>query len=179
MKQSSRQLVLGALALLALSSPAAGQGPYIFFGGGATFPIGDYGDYAKTGWIATGGVGVDVGKGGTWLEAEGFFGSNKHSDVEGDKTNLVIGLAAIGHTFGAAGKKVRPYVVAGAGFLQHKYVPNTGTGDTETKFAYSGGTGLSFKMGARASFWVEGRFLGGTDTRIVPITAGFTLNLHK
>ena len=40
-------------------------------------------DGAKTGWLATGGVGVDVGKKGAWVEAEGYYGSNKHKQGAG------------------------------------------------------------------------------------------------
>src|ERR1044071_931557 len=92
-------VLVGALAVLAVSDPAQAQQPYIFAGAGANFPVSTFGDFAKTGWIATAGVGVDIGAKGLWAEAEGWYGSNKHSDVVGDKTDIFSLLGALGYTF--------------------------------------------------------------------------------
>lgn len=181
MKRYAAPLVLGAIGLLGFSAPAMAQArPYIFAGAGASIATGTFHDYAKTGWIAQAGVGADLGKSGTWIEAEGWFGSNKHSDVVGDKTNLLGGFGAIGHSFGK--QKVHPYLVGALGFLQHKFVPKIGPSESETKFAYSAGGGLAFDLSQTLHFWVEGRYMSSTGTgatHLIPLTAGFSLNLGK
>ena len=87
MKRLGSALLAGAVAVLVSAAPAGAQ--YIFLGGGATLPMGDYKDFAKTGWIATAGVGFDVGSRGLWVEGQGYYGSNKHDDGSGDKTDLL------------------------------------------------------------------------------------------
>ena len=69
-------LVLGALAMTAISSRAEAQN--VFWGGGPSVPLGDFKDDAKTGWLLQGGLGFDLGSSGIFAEAEGFFGSNSH-----------------------------------------------------------------------------------------------------
>ncbi len=182
MKRRTGSLVLGTVALLAFAAPAAAQStPFVFFGAGATFPMGDYKEYAKTGWLANAGVGTSIGSKGLWVGADLFYGSNKHkAPDDGDKTNLLIGLATIGYNF-KPGAKVTPYVHGSVGMLNHKYVPATGTGGSESMIAFGGGAGLLFKLGAKSSFWVEGRYLtaskDGSSTAFVPILAGVSIDL--
>jgi hypothetical protein len=176
-------LVLGALAVLALASPARAQStPFVFFGGGVTFPMGEYGDYAKTGWLANAGIGTTLGGKGLWIAADLFYGSNSHSDVDGDKTNLFIGLATLGYTFKPAAK-VSPYVSGSLGILSHGYKSTSfpAADGTSSGFAYGGAFGLIFKMGAKASFWIESRYLSaskdGETTSFVPVLVGISLDL--
>lgn len=170
-------MVLGALAMTAASSRAEAQA-YVFFGGGATIPTGDYGTYAKTGWMAQAGLGVDIGSKGAFLEAEGFFGSNKHeTTISNDKTNIIAFMGALGYGFGAKDAKVSPYVLAGAGLLAHQFrTDGADVEGTETKFGYTGAAGLSFKLGATAKFWVEGRYIGSSGTAVIPVMVGVTIN---
>ena len=185
MKRMTSSTVLVCLAVLLAVSPARAQKkdtggkPFMYLGGGITFPTGDYKTYAKTGWTSTAGLGLNFGKkANAWLDVEGYYGSNNHSDVVGDKTRVYGGMGALGYMF-AEGKKVRPYLTGGAGFLVHRYRsvnttinPNT----TETKFAYTGAAGLDFAVGPKTSFYVEGRWIGSSGTNIVPALLGVVIN---
>lgn len=186
MRRFAGSLILGAVAALTVSSTAQAQS--VFFGGGVTVPMGDYKDYAKTGYIMTAGVSIDIGSKGLFLDLEGFFGSNNHKTTTSnfkEKTNLAAGIAALGYTFGKAGQKVRPYVLAGGGILNHQFrtdnnTPNNGEGSTKSA-AFTGAAGLLIALNNKANFWVEGRYMSGTgdnsDTKVLPLTAGISITL--
>ncbi|NOT08420.1 MAG: outer membrane beta-barrel protein [Gemmatimonadales bacterium] len=183
MTRRTGSLVLGALAVLALASPAGAQStPFVFFGGGASLPMGDYKEYAKTGWLANAGIGTTIGSKGLWIAADLFYGSNSHSDIDGDKTNLKIGLATLGYTF-KPGAKVTPYLSGSVGLLNHGYKSDTfpEAEGSESMMAFGGGAGLIFKMGAKSSFWVEARYLtaskDGSSTAFVPVLVGISIDL--
>jgi opacity protein-like surface antigen len=170
---------IAGLAALLFAGATAANAQYVFAGGGATIPIGDFKDYAKTGWNAQAGFGFDIASvRGLSVEAEGFYGSNKHSDVDGDKTNIIAGMGSVLYSF-MPDKKVSPYALAGAGFLSHKFDPATGDSETSTKFGYTGAVGLIFSLSSKASLWVEGRLLGSKDSKMLPINAGFSINFGK
>jgi len=179
MRRSVSVVLLGGLAAVLVSSSAQAQAkPYVFLGGGVSIPMGDFKNLvgAKTGWIATGGIGADVGTKGLWIEAEGYYGSNKHeASFGGGKTDLIAGIAALGYSF-MPDKKASPYVTAGAGFMNGKLKPATGGSTSETKFAYTGALGLGVQLGPKATFWIEGRFLGTSEIKLIPIQAGFTIH---
>ena len=169
---------IACLAILMVAGVSAANAQYVFVGGGASIPNGDFKDEAKTGWMAQAGVGFDIAKvKGLWVEAEGFYGSNKHKG-EDAKTNLFAGIAALGYSF-MADKKVSPYVVGGVGILNHKFVPATGTSESESKFAYSGGVGIGYNASSSVHIWLEGRVLGSKSSRVIPISLGFTYNFAK
>lgn len=177
MKRLTAAMMAGAVAVLVTAS--ASQAQYVFLGGGASIPMGDFKDFAKTGWMAQAGLGADIGDKGLFIEAEGFYGKNKHkAPDDGDATNIIAGLAAVGYTF-MQEKSVRPYVLGGAGFLMHQFDPAVGDNETETKFAYTGAVGLGFRAGAKVNIWLEARFLGTADTKVLPIMAGLTINFGK
>jgi opacity protein-like surface antigen len=170
---------LGVIALAAAVIPATASAQFVYVGGGASVPIGDFKDYAKTGWLAQVGLGYMIPSvNGLMVSAEGFYGSNKHTDVDGDKTNIIAGMATVGYIF-MPDKKVSPYVLGGAGFQSHKFDPATGESETSTKFGYNGGLGLSFTLNPTIGFWVEGRILGSKDSKMIPLQAGFSFNFGK
>jgi len=171
---------VGLFVLAAVAMPATAKAQYVFLGGGASIPNGDFKDEAKTGWMAQAGVGYDIAAvKGLWVEAEGFYGSNKHkAPDDGDKTNLFAGIAALGYSF-TPDSKVSPYVLAGAGILNHKFVPATGTSESESKFAYSGAVGIGYNASSSVHVWLEGRVLGSKSSRVIPISLGFTYNFSK
>jgi hypothetical protein len=53
MKTILTVFLIGMLGLAATSNPLSAQ--FVFLGGGATIPVSDYGDYADTGFLVTGG----------------------------------------------------------------------------------------------------------------------------
>jgi opacity protein-like surface antigen len=169
MKRLTAATLVGAVAVLVTASQARAQ--YVFLGGGANIPVSDFKETNKTGWIATGGIGLDIGDKGLWVEAEGWYGSNKaKSSTVGAKVDLWSALAAVGYTFMPA-KSASPYVLGGVGVLGVKH------GDT--KFAYSGALGLSFKAGTSLHIFVEGRWLATEHAKMIPLTAGVSIQLGK
>lgn len=183
MTRRNGSMVLGVLAALALAAPAQAQStPFVYFGGGASLPMGDYKDYAKTGWMANAGIGTSIGNKGLMIGVDAFYGSNKHkAPLDGDKTNLLIGLATFGYSF-TPDAKISPYVLGSFGFMNHKYVPETGSSESESMLAVGGAVGLLFKVGAKAYFFTEARYLtgskNGSTTALVPVLIGISLNLR-
>jgi opacity protein-like surface antigen len=165
------------LAALMFAGASAANAQYVFAGGGASLPIGDFKDSGgKTGWTITAGIGYDIGSKGLFVEAEGFYASHKYTDSDFTAKPLTV-LGAVGYSF-MPDKKVSPYVLAGAGIMSTK-LSEGGESHPESQFAYSGAAGLSFKLGQKASFWIEGRLLGSKDAKMIPVTAGVTLNFGK
>jgi hypothetical protein len=178
-----RSLFLAATFFLAVAAlPGLAQGQIGFvLGAGATFPMGDYGDFAKTGWMVNGGVWAPVGEArALGVLGEVFYGSNSHDeDVVPGKTNLYGGYA--GATY-RLGDPTRPgvFLVGKVGALAHNW--DLGDGDTtlpegeeETTwdFSYGGGVGLSIPRGAWVP-WILVQYIGAGDTQFIPVSVGFT-----
>lgn len=179
MKRGSTLVLFGVVGALAAASSAKAQSPYIFLGAGASLPMRDFKNDAKLGWMAQAGVGLDLSKKGLWVEAEAFYGSNKHkAPDDADKTNLLALLGAVGYSF-TPDKKVSPYVLAAAGMLNHKFVPGTGTSESESKFAYSGAVGIGYNASERVHVWLEGRYLGAGKDGTIPVTLGVSVSFGK
>lgn len=187
-----RYAVLG-VAVLAVSFfvlPSQASAQSLFLGGGGTFPTGDYGEYAKTGWMVEGGLGFGVGDGGWILFAEGLYGSNTHegaeiqttSDAE-DKTNLLGGFFGVEYDFADPGD-AGPFIFAEVGVLKHDYEPAVEEySESDTGFAFGGGAGYSFPIGS-VKGWVLGRYLQGQfdeddgNTAFFGLSAGVSIPLR-
>jgi hypothetical protein len=168
----ARLPVLLAALLLGTAAPGAAQA-FGFIGAGATFPTGDYGEYADTGWLASLGVGLPVGPAGFVVGIEGFYGQNNHSDFEGDKTNP-YGADLFGlYRLGAAGR-VAPYVLGAVGILVHKYGSDTYEEDSSSEFLFSAGAGVDIPLNGPLSLYGEGRYFSAGDTGFFGILAGLT-----
>lgn len=162
--------------LFLLAVPAAVSGQGIFVGGGVTIPTGDFGDYADTGWLASAGFSFDIGEAGLSAGVEGFYGENKHSDVDGDKTNPYGAMGFLLYRAGNA-ESVGPYFYGGAGLLVHRFSPASGDSESDTNFGYEAGAGLDFPFSDNVGAWVEGRFMGASDTNFFGIVAGLGFGL--
>jgi hypothetical protein len=175
-----RMVVLAAVSLVTSVTAAHAQGgtPWLFFGAGGSFPSGNYGDYAKTGWLASGGIGYTLPS-KVFFGGEFSYGSNSHSDFAGDKTNLIGAQGFLGYDFGATDAKVQPFVVAGAGMLNHQFrsdqFPDDNT--SEWKFAWSGGAGFQYLASAKTGIYVLGRYWARESTKFISLQAGLTIGL--
>lgn len=186
MKRFAVSTLLGALALAMVASRAEAQ-VNVFLGGGPSFPVGSFKSNdafeANKGWLLQGGLGLDIGSGGFFVEAEGFFGSNAHKETGNDKekTNIIAFMAALGKSFGASDAKVNPYVLAGAGMVGAQFrTDNDANADlegTENEFGFTGALGVAFRLNEKAKFWVEGRFIGAGDVKLIPFAAGVSITL--
>jgi opacity protein-like surface antigen len=174
---NGRKSFLVAAALLAFAFPAAGTAQTLYISGGATFPTGDYGDYADTGWMLAGGVLFsDIGTAGLSLGADGFYGQNSHNDYDGDKTNLYGAMGIVQYNIGSG--NLQPYVWGGAGWLAHKYSGDEFPEDegTDSSFGYQLGAGIGYGLSENVSIYGEGRYMAGTgdnkDTKLLGVFGG-------
>jgi len=166
--------ILAVFVALSFVIPSQVSAQHVFLGGGATFPTGDYGDYADTGWMVEGGIGFPVGENGLSLFVDGLYGSNSHGEAlvpalqdsgDGDKTSLLGGFAGVEYAFAEPGE-AGLFVFGQVGFLRHdldldELVPELQSlEETETGFAFGGGAGYSFPIGGLNGY-VVGRFLQG------------------
>jgi opacity protein-like surface antigen len=183
---NGRILSAAAAALLALSVPSAAHAQF-YISGGATFPTGDFGDYAKTGWQIAGGYMFDIGTSGLSVGIDGFYGENKHDSgsttVEIDsKTNPYGVMGVVLYEFGLDGS-VQPYVFGEAGWLAHKYSGDVIGEDygTDSGFGYQAGAGVAFPLSPSIALYGEGRYTGGTgdvsETKFFSVLGGVSFGI--
>jgi hypothetical protein len=183
MRGSLAAVLIAAFA--GLSAPADGSAQaMIHVAGGASFPSGDYADFADPGWLGHAGVALPVGDTGLAVGAAGYYGRNSHA-LAGDETSLYGGLGVLSYAFGSP-DAVSPFVVVMAGSMVHSYGSDSfpGLEESDTGFALGGGAGVAFPLGAVAGF-VEGWLLngfftgdndsGGRTTTIVGLDVGVQL----
>ena len=178
-------VVLGvaALAALSLSLPSQASAQGIFLGAGTAIPTGDYGNYADVGWIVDAGVSFPINENGLLLFADGMFGSNKHGDFEGDKTNLLGGFGGIEMVFAEPGE-AGPFIFGQVGFLNHDFKSDDYPEDegSDTGLAFGGGVGYGIPIGG-LNGWVLGRYIQGQfdgpdgNTTFLGISAGVSIPL--
>ena len=184
-------LILLVLGLAASAARPARAQASLGFGGGVTYPVGDFHTAYTSGYnllttIDLHAPGVPLG-----FRVDGMynrFGGNgqvfgsaaPHSQIWAITGNLVVNLV---HT---PGDLVVPYFIGGAGyynssfenFLRGSTVTIPGVGSTHTAdFGINGGVGVRFDVGTLRLF-VEGRYhnvLGGhSPVRLIPLTVGVT-----
>jgi hypothetical protein len=181
-KYALLSVVFLALLPFSPSTPLAGQS--VYFGGGATIPTGDYGDYADPGFMVIGGLEFPVGPEGLSVFGEGFFGQNGHSDFEGDKTQPYGAMGGLLYSF-SPDADASLYAFGQAGILVHKYSSDDFEGDSESAFGYGGGVGYGFPLGGVRGF-VEGRYMsasfddelgGSSSTAFFALFAGVSIGI--
>ncbi len=153
--------------------------------GGVMIPLGDYKDYTKTGWLARVGFDVPLGDagsvGGAYVGATGFYGSNKHRDVEGDRTNLYGALGHLGFAYRVAEAAVVPSTFLLLGSMTHKYRSDSSPEDSATSLALGGGAGLGFPLLGRVGGMIEAWYVSGLgdnkDTQIAGVDVGIRIPL--
>ncbi|MES2305675.1 MAG: outer membrane beta-barrel protein [Gemmatimonadota bacterium] len=153
---------------------AQAKSAYFFGSAGVTLPMGDYGDYAKGGWIGNAGVGYNISDRANF-GAEVMYGSNKHKSSD-DRTDLLGVGGFLDYTVGNPKGKIVPYLLGGLGVLNQKFKPATGNSESESKLMISGGGGLYFPMGT-AGLYLESRYIKRGDTGFLGIAGGFTVGL--
>lgn len=182
----------GVLAFGLMASAAAAQtgsmattapaGPSFGVFGGATIPIGDLSDGAKTGFNVGGLVNFTIPP----------FPLGLRADVSYQRLNLKNGLDGNYSLFGGdlnalftvpLEGTVTPYLTGGVGFYRittDVTVTGLGSGsNSQNKFALNGGGGLQFNLSGISTF-VEARYLyiftDVTKTSMIPISVGITFH---
>ncbi|MEQ1692420.1 MAG: hypothetical protein ABMA00_14100 [Gemmatimonas sp.] len=172
---------LVAIVALGGSSQVAVAQAALTVSAGASLPMGDYGKYANTGYLATVGLLFKVGEKGLSVGGQGLFGANSHSDYDGDKTTLMGALGSVVYRLGDA-TKPGVSLIGNVGMLQHKYSSDQFPNEegSSSGVAYGGGAAFTVPRG-RMSVYLAIRYLMASieneTTAFVPIQAGVTIPL--
>ena len=161
--------------LFALTPAAVSAQVYLFLGGGGSFPVNNFGNFAKNGWVVSGGAGFPLGQEGVSLAIEGFYGENQH-EVADRKTNPFGAMAEIVYTFGDRGK-IQPYLLGGAGVMVAKFTQGGGGTNTTTNVGYTFGAGVAIPLGQTLEIYGEGRYFGSRDIVFMGALVGLALFL--
>lgn len=175
-------LLFATLAFMGFAIPtqADAQSTTLYISGGASFPTGDFGDYSNTGWMAAGGVLFGIGDSGFGAGAELFYGQNNHKDeasfFQGEKTTPYGAMAIVDYAFDT-GSGVMPYLFGGLGLLVHRFSADNIESESDSQFGYQFGGGVGFPIGGTTQLYIEGRYMGSSDTTFFGALAGFAFAL--
>jgi outer membrane protein with beta-barrel domain len=178
-----RRAALGFVAfwvtLAATAAPVTAQKKdikargYLGIGGGLAIPVGNYGDEAKTGWLANliGGFttkgGIFGGRADLMWAQNGIVNAAGHERLLGLNADLVL-------TPGHRPANFHPYFLAGVGVFNARQ-STTGVTGSETKLAINTGVGVQIHTGHRTDVFLEGRFISiraNSALNLIPITLG-------
>jgi opacity protein-like surface antigen len=176
MMKKQSVFLLAAVALMGFAIPAQAQ-TTLYVAGGASFPTGDFGDAFSTGWMAAGGLLFGLGDSGFGVGGEVFYGQNnakdEYSTLFGDAKVSPYGVMAIAdYSFGSE-DGLQPYLFGGLGLMVLRVSGDEFESDSESKFGYQFGAGLSFPIG----LFVEGRYMGAEDANYFAALAGWAFGL--
>lgn len=178
MKRIATAVAVAGMMVFSAASASAQKGQLFVYGtGGALLPMGDFGDGAKTGWIAGAGLGYDITN-HLFLTGGYRLSSNKLKAID-DNIKLSGFDGGLGYTFGGPTAKIFPYVRGSIVMVKAK-VGDGEAGDSDTGFA--GAFGL-YKPSGKGGFFVEGQYntISGdvSDTNFLTLGIGFTYALKQ
>jgi len=186
MKRIPFAIAAAAAILFSASSSSAQSNKAISVGisGGATIPVGDFGDLYTTGYNGTvslmfKSIGSPLG-----LRVDGMYNRLsvkddasiplgggtfvKSASIAGANANLVYSLPGTGMT---------PYLIGGAGIYSMKVHASGFDSDATNKFGVNGGIGASFPLSGFNAF-IEARyhhvFTDESATQFIPVTFGLS-----
>jgi hypothetical protein len=176
------------IGVLGAARVASAQGAEFSLGAGASVPLSDFGDVAKTGYHGLVGISFAPSSFPLGFQIDGQYHRLKQDANIGNRTNqIIMGTGNLIYKFKTSeDSKFRPYLIAGAGIYNFKLVsgdnvagPGVGnTGNTATDFGLNGGAGFDIKASG-VGFFAEGRFhdvfTEGPNTKFIPITVGIRL----
>jgi opacity protein-like surface antigen len=176
------------VSVMATARVANAQGAEFSLGVGASVPLGNFKDVAKTGYHGLVGVSFAPSSFPLGIQIDGQYHRLKQKASVGNRTNqIIMGTGNLIYKFKTSeDSKFRPYLMAGGGIYNFKLVsgddvagPGVGnTGNTATKFGLNAGAGFDIKARG-VGFFAEGRFhdvfTDGPNTKFLPITVGIRL----
>jgi len=176
------------VSVLATAPVAHAQGAEFSLGAGATIPLSNFKDVAKTGYHGLVGISFAPSSFPLGIQIDGQYHRLKQKASVGNRTNqIIMGTANLIYKFKTSeDSKFRPYLIGGGGIYNFKLVsgndvagPGVGnTGNTTTKFGFNAGAGFDIKAGG-VGFFAEGRFhdvfTNGPNTKFIPVTVGIRL----
>lgn len=175
----TRLSLIAATSVFALSSTAAAQelGSPISFGvvAGVSIPIGDFSDFAGTGWHAGGLLQWETPTYPIGIRAEGVYHAFGDKGTNDANPNIIVGtLNALWMFPMTQPYTVRPYLIGGGGI----YNERCDGCDSQTKFGLNGGAGITVPLSGFTSI-IEARFHiifdsdeGSSNTTFIPISVG-------
>src|SRR5262245_49707928 len=161
---------LTAAVVVVGAAPLSGQKFHV--GGGVTMPSGDYGNFAKTGYLAIAGLTFDIPAAPIAVRVDGMYGANTHDGGLDEKTSIYGGMANAVWGF-LPGSPLQPYAIGGLGYLSHDYDPGSSgsSADVEWAMVWGVGGGVNFALGGLGLF-AEGRYLDRDGTAFLALLAG-------
>jgi hypothetical protein len=181
MKRNARwtrwSLVAVAASTVMLSSAAAAQAyssPFTFgIAGGASIPLGDFADFASTGWHAGGLVEWNTPTSPVGVRVEGVY--HKFGEKDEVYRSVIAGLLNLVWNFPMTQPyTVRPYLIGGAGIYDMRIEGS----DSQTKPGLNGGAGITVPLSGFSTF-IEARFhivfdsdTNQSNSTFVPISVG-------
>jgi hypothetical protein len=170
-------LVAVAASTVTLSSAALAQelGSPVSFGiaGGASIPLGDFSNFAATGWHAGGLLEWNTPASPIGVRVEGVY--HRFGEKAGNYPSIIAGLLNVFWNFPMTQPyTVRPYLIGGAGI----YNERCDGCQSQTKAGLNGGGGITIPLSGFSTF-VEARFhivfdsnAGASNSTFVPISVG-------
>lgn len=169
MRFSTAGKVLLALATVTCVNRIQAQG--LMVGAGAALPMGDFGDFAKTGWVASAGVHFPVGSKSLAVRVDGNYSQNGSECTSCESEKLATFLGGV--EFGLGGKSSHPYLVGELGYM--KAICD----GCEGAIAWAAGAGFT----GGKSLFVEARYVSATKdgftTSVILATVGLRFGGKK
>jgi hypothetical protein len=171
---SHRFLALaGVLAALPLA-PLAAQSPVsLSVAGGASVPVGAFGDAVNTGWHATAALGLSWPMQPISVRLEGGYHRLALGGGGGGYQSVIPVTANIAYRVPSAGSRLAPYVIAGLGAYRFQ-CSSGGICPSATKFGWNAGVGTKLYLLGFRSF-LEARYEHAGGAGWFPVSLGFTL----
>jgi opacity protein-like surface antigen len=170
MKKIAFVTMIAAAAALAAPADAQVRPFQISIAGGPSFPIGHLSDDAGTGYNVQGSIGFGMPMLPFGLRADLLWQEFKLSGQDGHARQIGGLLNA---TFGLPLPFIQPYLLAGAGVINHTDPVHEVHSGTDVGFNVGGGVQFPF---AGMSGFVEAKYLnvigGNEDARSVPVSIG-------
>jgi opacity protein-like surface antigen len=149
-----------AMLFTFVAIPQVVQAQSVYVLAGAAIPSSDYGDIAKTGWLAGAGFTYPVGGAGLWVGAEGLYSRSSADSESSDVSFKPFSLMGIvGYDIPTEGK-VAPYVFGGLGY--QSISQSTEGVDSLNGFGYQFGAGIGIQTSGNISPFIEGRYQGAS-----------------
>jgi hypothetical protein len=171
------QLALFVLMIASVALPTDLEAQTkLYAGGGGSFPTGEFGEYADTGWLVAGGVLFPISDHGLAAGVEAFYGSNERtSGAQGITYDSPFGLVATVRYGITTLGSVEPYLSGGAGL--HYMGSSGGDGTVNISLGYQLGVGLGFKLSAITAIFAEGRYTANADLGYLGLLGGLAFTL--
>jgi hypothetical protein len=172
----THRMVLLASLLTLVSATAAAQRPLtLSLAGGASLPVGRFGDAASTGWHALASIGLS-----TLMQPIGLRLDVAHNRFTAESVGPDQGVtsATLNATYRLpmTNSPLSPYLITGAGAYRFECFGSIDCG-TATRFGWNAGLGTKFAALGMKGF-MESRFhavnASAGNVRFVPLTFGLT-----